>query len=123
MRPATATASPRDPEAFGFGLYTAFLSREDENLIESKLTHPMVSLVSEILGPVTPAMSDKARIRGTPARVAEQVQAYVDAGANWISCIDMMPAILDPADAATAITRSFDIAGRLRAANKTLAAT
>jgi phthiodiolone/phenolphthiodiolone dimycocerosates ketoreductase len=60
-------------------------------------------------------MSDRAWIRGTPARVAEQLQAFVDAGANWSSCIDMMPAILDPADAATAITRSFDIAGRLKA--------
>lgn len=148
----------RDPEAFGFGLYSAFLSHEDENLIESKLTHPMVSWftavvgrvvmsdwdadgieppmprnwhyayhlkphslgdaeVAEILGRVTPEMSDKAWIRGTPARVSERLQAFVDAGANWISCIDMMPAILDPADGATAITRSFDIAGRLKAAN------
>jgi phthiodiolone/phenolphthiodiolone dimycocerosates ketoreductase len=148
----------RDPEAFGFGLYSAFLAHEDENLVESKLAHPMVSWftavvgrvvmsdwdadgieppmprrwhyayhlkphslgdaeVAEILSRVTPEMSDKAWIRGTPAGVAEQLQAFVDAGANWISCIDMMPAILDPRDGATAITRSFDIAGRLKAAN------
>lgn len=148
----------RDPEQFGFGLYAAYLAHEDEGLIESKLTNPMVAWftavvgrvvmsdwdaegieppmprnwhyafhlkphsmtdaeVAAILARVTPAMSERSWIRGTPARVTEQLQAFVDAGANWVSLIDLMPALLDPADASTAITRSFEIAGRLKAAD------
>jgi phthiodiolone/phenolphthiodiolone dimycocerosates ketoreductase len=148
----------RDPESFGFGLYSAYLTHEDEGLIEDKLTNPMVAWftavvgrvvmadwdadgieppmsrnwhyalhlkphsitddeVAEILARVTPAMSDRAWIRGTPARVSDQLQAFVDAGATLISAIDMMPPILDFEDGATAITRSFDIAARLKARN------
>jgi phthiodiolone/phenolphthiodiolone dimycocerosates ketoreductase len=79
--------------------------------------------VSDILSRVTPAMSDRAWIRGTPARVSDQLQAFVDAGATWISAIDMMPAILDIEDGATALTRTFDIAGRLKSRNSALAPT
>ena len=154
----------RDPERFGFGLYCAYLSHEDENLIESKLSNPMVAWftavvgrvvmtdwdaagieppmprewhyalhlkphsltddeVSDILSRVTPAMSDRAWIRGTPARVSDQIQGFIDAGATWISAIDMMPSILDIEDGATAVTRTFDIAGRLKSRNSALAPT
>jgi len=153
----------RDPEAFGFGLYSAFLAHEDENLVESKLSNPMVAWftavvgrvvmsdwdaegieppmprnwhyayhlrphslsdteVTEILGRVTPEMSDRAWIRGTPARVADKLQAFVDAGATWISCIDMMPSLLEPEEAMTAVTRSFEVAGRLKAHDQAPAA-
>lgn len=154
----------RDPDSFGFGLYCAYLTHEDENLIESKLSNPMVAWftavvgrvvmtdwdaegidppmprdwhyalhlkphsltddeVSDILSRVTPAMSDRAWIRGTPARVSDQLQAFVDAGATWISAIDMMPSILDVEDGAMAVTRTFDIAGRLKSRNAALAHT
>jgi hypothetical protein len=54
--------------------------------------------------------------------VADKLQAFVDAGANWVSAIDMMPSLLAPDEAMTAVTRSFEVAGRLKAHNQAPAA-
>ena len=45
------------------------------------------------------------------------VQPYIDAGASWISIIDMLPAVLDPEDAVAAPGRTIEVARRLKAAN------
>jgi phthiodiolone/phenolphthiodiolone dimycocerosates ketoreductase len=73
--------------------------------------------IDAILGNVTPEMSQKSWIMGTPGRVARDLQPYIDAGARWISIIDMLPAVLAPEDAIAAPGRTIEVAGRLKAAN------
>jgi phthiodiolone/phenolphthiodiolone dimycocerosates ketoreductase len=71
--------------------------------------------VQTILGKVTPQMSKAAWFTGGPAEVAGDLQGYVDAGATWISMCDILPMVLPVEQAPVALTRSFDLAGRLRA--------
>lgn len=77
--------------------------------------HISQSEVRNILDRVTPQMSNAGWFHGTPQEVAADLQAYVDAGATWISVIDILPMVLDPADGANALARSFEVAGMLRA--------
>ena len=52
---------------------------------------------------------EKSYLWGSPEDVAKQMQAFADAGVNWIGVLDVMPALLQPEEAATAITRSIEV--------------
>jgi phthiodiolone/phenolphthiodiolone dimycocerosates ketoreductase len=69
----------------------------------------------EWIGRTTREMSEKSWFYGTPASVAAELEAYVDAGVTWINVLDALPMILEPDDAQTAITRSLDVCARLKA--------
>jgi phthiodiolone/phenolphthiodiolone dimycocerosates ketoreductase len=53
---------------------------------------------------------------GTPAEVAAEVQAYVDAGCTYVAICDLLPLCLEPDDAQTAIGRSLQVCARIKAA-------
>jgi len=42
------------------------------------------------------------------------LQAYVDAGVDWVAPVDYLPIISDPAEAAASLTRSIDICSILK---------
>jgi phthiodiolone/phenolphthiodiolone dimycocerosates ketoreductase len=69
----------------------------------------------EIASRVTPEMTERAWFRGTPKQVAGELQAYIDAGATWISIIDMLPSVLDPAEGERATGRALELATLLKA--------
>ena len=71
----------------------------------------------EIASRVTPEMTDRAFFRGTPTKVAADLQAYIDAGASWISIIDLLPSVLDPAEGEKAMGRTLELAALLKGAN------
>jgi phthiodiolone/phenolphthiodiolone dimycocerosates ketoreductase len=68
----------------------------------------------DICSRVTPAMNRAAWFRGTPKDVAVELAPYIEAGATWISIIDMLPAVLDPAEGEKAMGRSLELAALLK---------
>ncbi|HYF26152.1 MAG TPA: hypothetical protein VD931_10480, partial [Baekduia sp.] len=60
------------------------------------------------------AMTERSFTYGTPAQVADEVRSYVDAGATWVSVCDILPLLLDPADAQLGLARNIDICTRLK---------
>ena len=69
----------------------------------------------EVLGRVTREIVEKSWIWGTPARVAEQIHAFVQKGANWVHLADTRPIVLDPDDAQQTIARTVEVARILKA--------
>jgi phthiodiolone/phenolphthiodiolone dimycocerosates ketoreductase len=67
------------------------------------------SEIQAALAKVTRAMSEKTWLYGTPEKVAANLQAYVDAGATWVSVIDILPTVLDPEDAPRALPRTLEV--------------
>jgi phthiodiolone/phenolphthiodiolone dimycocerosates ketoreductase len=72
------------------------------------------SEIQGLLSRTTHKMAEKSFVFGTPESVAEQVQQYVDAGATWVSVCDILPLILDPADAQGGLARNIDVCARLK---------
>jgi phthiodiolone/phenolphthiodiolone dimycocerosates ketoreductase len=68
----------------------------------------------EITSRVTPEMNELAWFRGTPKKVAGELQAYIDAGATWISIIDLLPSVLEPAEGEKAMGRALELAALLK---------
>lgn len=68
----------------------------------------------EMIARVTRPMSEKTWIYGTPQKVAEDLQAYVDAGVTWIGVVDILPMVLPPEDAAGALSRSLQVCRLLK---------
>jgi phthiodiolone/phenolphthiodiolone dimycocerosates ketoreductase len=82
------------------------------------LAHHMTDdQVHAIIDRVSPEMARHAWFTGNPDQIAGRLQAYIDAGATWISIIDILPMVLDPTDAATALNRSLTVAAALRVKN------
>lgn len=68
-----------------------------------------------MLSGVTREVTEKAWLYGTPKHVGDTLRDYTDAGATWISIIDLLPPVLQPADAQTALTRSIEVCQTLKA--------
>ena len=51
----------------------------------------------------------------SPAEVAAEFQAYVDAGVDWLQVYDILPIYLQPEEAATAHLRSIEVCRILKA--------
>ena len=91
---------------------------ENWHYSRNMLAHHMSDTeVHQIIDSVSPEMARHGWFTGNPDEVTGQLQAYVDAGATWISVIDILPMVLDPADGAEALGRSLKVAGALRAKN------
>jgi phthiodiolone/phenolphthiodiolone dimycocerosates ketoreductase len=71
-----------------------------------------------MLSRVTPEMSRKTWMVGTPKKVAAEVQGYIDAGVTWVAVLDMVPTILEPEESAKAVTRSIDVCRFIKENNK-----
>jgi len=54
-------------------------------------------------------MTELAYIWGNSQQVAAQLQAYVDAGVDWISPVDYLPIVSDPAEGAASLGRTIDV--------------
>jgi phthiodiolone/phenolphthiodiolone dimycocerosates ketoreductase len=65
--------------------------------------------VDEVLGKATREMTELGYIWGTSQQVAAQLQAYVDAGVDWISPVDYLPIVSDAAQGAASLTRAIEI--------------
>ena len=71
---------------------------------------------ADVVARTTRAHCEAAFSHGTPAEVAAEVQGYVDAGCTYVSICDLLPLVLTPEDAMTAIGRSLEVCGRVKAA-------
>jgi phthiodiolone/phenolphthiodiolone dimycocerosates ketoreductase len=72
------------------------------------------AFADEVVGKATRKMTELAYIWGNTQQVAAQLQAYVDAGVDWVSPVDYLPVISDPAEATASLTRSIDICSILK---------
>jgi len=70
--------------------------------------------IDDTLSRVTRPMSEKTWVYGNPKQVAGTLQEYVDAGATWMSVIDILPTVLEPADAQNALGRSIEVCSYLK---------
>jgi phthiodiolone/phenolphthiodiolone dimycocerosates ketoreductase len=73
--------------------------------------------VDRILSRVTDRMCELTFIRGNAAKVAAQIQQYIDAGANVIDLVDVLPMTLAPADAQAGLARQLDVCARIKKSN------
>jgi phthiodiolone/phenolphthiodiolone dimycocerosates ketoreductase len=70
-----------------------------------------------MLSRVTPEMSRKSWMYGTPKKVAAQVQTYIDAGVTWVAIVDLLPTTLEPEQQAAALGRSIELCRLIKQAN------
>ena len=84
-------------------------------LLPHRLTNQ--SEVDDILSRVTRKMCEMAFIYGNAAEVAEQIQPYIEAGATCIDVCDVLPLVLDPADAQAGLGRQIDVCARIKQRN------
>jgi phthiodiolone/phenolphthiodiolone dimycocerosates ketoreductase len=71
--------------------------------------------VHDIIDPISDKVIEKSWFSGTPAEVAAEFQAYVDAGVDWLQVYDILPIYLQPEEAATAHLRSIEVCRILKA--------
>jgi len=73
--------------------------------------------VDRLLAGVTRRMSELCFIWGNAEQVAAQIQPYIDAGATCVDIAELLPLLLDPADAQAAIGRQLDVCARVKKNN------
>jgi phthiodiolone/phenolphthiodiolone dimycocerosates ketoreductase len=61
------------------------------------------------------AHCEAAFSHGTPAEVAAEIRPFIDAGCNYVAVCDLLPLVLEPADAQGAITRSIETCRLIKA--------
>lgn len=69
---------------------------------------------ADVVSRTTRAHCEAAFSHGTPAEVAAEVAAYVEAGCNYVAICDVLPLVLEPADAQGAIGRSIEVCGLVK---------
>ncbi|MET0658870.1 MAG: LLM class flavin-dependent oxidoreductase [Steroidobacteraceae bacterium] len=84
-------------------------------LVPNRWTNPVD--VEAILSKVTRKMCELTFIHGNASHVAEQIQAYIDAGASCIDLCDTLPIVLEPADAQAGLSRQLDVCARIKKRN------
>jgi phthiodiolone/phenolphthiodiolone dimycocerosates ketoreductase len=70
--------------------------------------------IDDVVSRVSRPMCEKTWIHGTPKYAADVLQQYVDAGATWVSVIDLLPPVLEPEDAQGALSRSIEVCRHLK---------
>jgi phthiodiolone/phenolphthiodiolone dimycocerosates ketoreductase len=78
--------------------------------------------VDEWAGRATREMAEKSYFCGTPADVAEQMRPFIEAGVDFVTITDMLPFVLSVEEAATALGRSIELSGALKALEPVAAA-
>ena len=76
-----------------------------------------IAEANDMIGRVTPEMSRKSWIYGTPQKAASQLQGFIDAGVTWVATVDILPALLDAEASAAALQRSIEVCQLIKQAN------
>jgi phthiodiolone/phenolphthiodiolone dimycocerosates ketoreductase len=92
---------------------------EDWNYFQHFLPHDTSqSFIDDVLAKTTREHVTKCWLSGTAADVAEMIQPYIDAGADWICPMDYMPLVLEPSEAPAAFGRSLELCGLIKAGQR-----
>jgi len=73
--------------------------------------------IDRIVEAVPERMVERSFFCGTPEQVTEQIQLFVDAGANHVIIADMLPVVHGPDQAGPSFGRMLQVAGALKARN------
>ncbi|MET0983858.1 MAG: LLM class flavin-dependent oxidoreductase [Steroidobacteraceae bacterium] len=73
--------------------------------------------VDAAIAKTTRKMAEKTWIYGNAEQVANEIQPIIDAGATHVDILDMLPLMLDPADAQAGRGRQLDVCTRIRNRN------
>lgn len=65
--------------------------------------------VADVVGRVTPEMSRRSWFHGNAKEVASHLQAYVDAGATWVSLCDFLPLVRPLEEGPEALARQIEV--------------
>jgi phthiodiolone/phenolphthiodiolone dimycocerosates ketoreductase len=76
------------------------------------------SEINRIVDQVTPERVERSYIVGTPAEAAEEVAAYIEAGATFIAPFDMCAAALRPDEQEDAVSRMLEVCGIIKGAKQ-----
>lgn len=74
--------------------------------------------VHEIIDPLPDEQLRRCMLHGSPKKVATDLQAYVDAGVNWVMVYDFLPIYMQPEEAEQSIANSIEVCRLLKAANE-----
>jgi phthiodiolone/phenolphthiodiolone dimycocerosates ketoreductase len=97
---------------------------EDWHYALRMLPHAMSQAeVDDIVAQVKPEMIEKSWLIGTPAEIAEQLQPWIDAGADYIAPSDLAPAVVEPEEQPDTVRRMIEICGHVKAASAAAAAS
>jgi phthiodiolone/phenolphthiodiolone dimycocerosates ketoreductase len=72
---------------------------------------------ARVVSQTTRAHCEAAFSYGSPAEVAADVGAYVEAGATFVAVCDLLPLVLEPDDAMQALARSLEVCQLLKQAH------
>jgi len=72
------------------------------------------SFVDEVLSKTTRAMAENSFFWGSPKDVASQLQAFVDAGIDWVLPVDYMQIVTSLEDASNCLGRNIELCGHLK---------
>jgi phthiodiolone/phenolphthiodiolone dimycocerosates ketoreductase len=97
---------------------------EDWHYALRMLPHAMSQAeVDDIVAQVKPEMIEKSWLIGTPAEIAEQLQPWIDAGADYIAPSDLAPAVVEPEEQPDTVRRMIEICAHVKAASAAAAAS
>ena len=74
------------------------------------------ALVEAVVAATTEEHVRRAWFTGSPKEVAAQIEPFLEVGVDWILCIDYLPVVGSPADAAAAAARGAELCGHLKQA-------
>lgn len=80
------------------------------------------ALIDQVLRTVTPDHTYAGWICGTPEQAADQIQPYIDAGADWVCPMDYLPIVLAPEAAQAAAAHSIALCDLIHQRNPAAAA-
>jgi phthiodiolone/phenolphthiodiolone dimycocerosates ketoreductase len=72
------------------------------------------AFVDDALAGTTREMARRSFINGTPKKVADQLQAWIDAGVDWVMPVDYMRFVSSLEDAAVALNRTFEVCEHIK---------
>ena len=72
------------------------------------------SFIDHVLAGTTREMARRSFINGTPSQVADKLQAWIDAGVDWVMPVDYMRFVGSLEDAAVAINRTFEVCEHIK---------
>jgi phthiodiolone/phenolphthiodiolone dimycocerosates ketoreductase len=81
------------------------------NMLLMKYTE---SEVREMIGRSTRAHAEKSYLYGSPQQVANTIKRFVEAGVTWVGVLDVMPIMLQPEEAGTAVRRAIEVCRLLK---------
>ena len=73
--------------------------------------------VDHILSRTTRKIAEMTYFVGNAEQVAAQIQPFIDAGATHVDILDMLPLVLEAADAQAALGRQIDVCARIKKRN------